>query len=143
MTAQHSTTAISTSIELSDSTHGALTITDDATVTLAGHHDGSITLEGASLTIDGSLDGTLVVGSLSTATLAGEFSGTLEIKVAGTFVIEEGGRFTGTVSNYGSFTNRGYRSGVVEGRTPDDQPGARVVDPPTGPAAHMLRTSEQ
>jgi len=143
MTAQHSTTAISASVVLSDSTRGALTVSDDAMVTLAGRHDGSITLEGASLRIEGSLDGTLVIGSLSTATLVGEFTGNLEVKVAGTFVIEESGRFTGTVSNYGSFTNRGYRSGVVEGRTPDDQPGARVVDPPTGPAAHILRTPDQ
>ena len=49
--------------------------------------------------------------------------------MSGTLVVEAGGRLAGPVSNYGSFTNHGLRTGPVEGREPDDQDGSEVLEP--------------
>ena len=115
---------------LTGETTGALTVVDGGTLVIEGTHDGAIVLEGgATLDVRGVLRGSLDVGTLATATVTGDVVGRVTVRVAGTLVVEADGRLAGPVMNYGSFTNRGVRSGPVEGREPDDQAGAVDVEP--------------
>lgn len=121
-------TIIDTDQTLGGETEGPITVKSGATLTLVGAHEGSVALESsATLVVLGILRGGLDIGSLGTAIVRGEVSGPIEIRVAGTLVVEENGAVTGDVSNFGSFTNKGVREGYVEGRTPDDRPGATEI----------------
>jgi len=122
-------TIVSTATTLSGLTTGRLTVRPATSLTIEGEHDGSVELEGdAELVVLGTLRGRLEIGSLATARVAGTMSGPVDIRIAGTLIIETAGSITGSISNFGSFTNLGTRSGHVEGRSPDDRPGS-VVKP--------------
>lgn len=109
-------------------TMGAVSVHSGATLTIAGRHDGPVeVLDGGTVLVTGALHGPLSVNSLGTASISGQVVGAVDILVAGTLVIEKGGSVRGAVSNRGSFTNFGARSGHVEGRTPDDRPGSDVA----------------
>ena len=115
---------------LSGETAGPVTVLDGGTLVIDGTHEGPDVLEGgASLLVPGVLHGSVEIASLATATILGDVVGQVGIRVAGTLLIEPGGRLAGPVTNYGSFTNRGTRTGPVEGRTPDDQSGATNSEP--------------
>lgn len=115
---------------LTGETSGTVTVLDGGTLVLDSDHDGAVILEGgATLLVRGALRGPLDVGSLSTATIAGDVIGEVHIRIAGTLVVEADGRLAGPVSNYGSFTNRGLRTGPVGNRLPDDQEGSSEVEP--------------
>ncbi|MBN9239498.1 MAG: hypothetical protein BGO97_07385 [Micrococcales bacterium 70-64] len=115
---------------LTGETSGTVTVLDGGTLVIDGSHDGTVVLEGGgALFVRGVLNGALEVGSLSTATISGDVSGKIDIRIAGTIVVEGEGRVAGPVANYGSFTNRGLRSGPVVGREPDDQDGAVNAEP--------------
>ena len=123
-------TFVSDTRTLDGTSSGALTVRDGGMLTLAGTHTGLVTLEGgASLYISGTLNGGLVVESLSTATVAGDVVGPVTVRVAATVVVEASGRIAGPITNHGSFTNRGFRSGPAEGREPDDQAGSVNAEP--------------
>ena len=126
-------TVLTDSRELDGDSQGIISIASGARVTLSGTHDGSIEVNG-SLAITGALRGALEIGSLGSVTVTGDVVGRVDIKVAGTLVVEPTGRIAAPVANRGSFTNRGYRYGPVEGRTPDDQAGSDVAALPTGGA---------
>jgi hypothetical protein len=113
---------------LTGTTDGKLTVRSAATLRLEGDHSGPISLEGGgNLHVLGTLTGALDVGSLSTATISGNVTGPVEVRVAGTLIVESGGSLTGAVTNFGSFTNSGTRSGSVQGRQPDDREGSTTV----------------
>lgn len=115
---------------LAGETTGPVTVLDGGTLIVDGTHVGAVVLEGgATLLVQGTLRGPVDVGSLATATVKGDLVGSVDVRVAGTFVVEAGGRLAGAVTNYGSFTNHGLRSGPVEGREPDDQGGSEVAEP--------------
>ncbi|CAN5381958.1 hypothetical protein BH11ACT5_BH11ACT5_26490 [soil metagenome] len=115
---------------LAGTTSGSVTVVDGGTLVVGGTHDGAVVLEGgAALLVQGVLRGPLDVGSLASATVKGDLVGSVDIRVAGTLVVEAGGRLAGSVTNYGSFTNHGLRSGLVEGREPDDSDSSDVVEP--------------
>ncbi len=114
-------------------TDGPLSIAQDVTVVIEGTHRGTVGVLGSgALVVRGELLGTLTLESLATATIEGDVVGAVETRVAGTLVIEADGRVAGPITNYGSCTNRGLRSGRVEGREPDDQPGSSVLEPVNG-----------
>lgn len=120
---------VATEETLDGATRGPVTVRPDALLTVSGTHEGPIELEsGAQLRVVGVLRGSLAIGSLAIATVYGDLEGSVEIRVAGTLVVESDGRVAGPVSNFGSFTNRGFRAGRVDGRAPDDSAG--VVDIP-------------
>lgn len=132
---------VATEETLDGLTRGPVTVRPDALLTVSGTHEGPIELEsGAQLRIVGVLRGSVAIGSLATATVSGDLEGAVEIRVAGTLVVEPEGRVAGTVSNFGSFTNRGLRAGRVEGRAPDDLAGAVdiPVGRPDGPESYRL-----
>ena len=111
-------------------TSGPVTVLDGATLIVEGAHEGPVVLEGgATLGVSGVLTGPLEIASLATATVTGDVVGHVVIRVAGTLVVESTGRIAGPVTNHGSFTNHGLRSGPVEGRAPDDQGDAVSVEP--------------
>ena len=111
-------------------TTGPVTVLDGGTLIVGGTHVGAVVLEGGgTLLVRGTLRGPVDVGSLATATVTGDLVGSADIRVAGTLVVEAGGRLAGAITNYGSFTNHGMRSGPVEGRAPDDQDGSEVLEP--------------
>ena len=115
---------------LTGETTGALTVVDGGTLVIEGTHDGAIVIEGGGrLTVRGVLRGSLDVGTLATATVTGDVLGRVTVRVAGTLVVEAEGRLAGPIMNYGSITNRGVRSGPVEGREPDDRAGATNAEP--------------
>ena len=115
---------------LAGETSGALTVADGGVLVIDGSHEGPVVLEGGgALWVRGALRGSLEIGSLATATVEGDLTGRISVRVAGTLVVEAGGRIAGPVANFGSFTNRGTRTGPVEGRSPDDQDGAIEVEP--------------
>ncbi|MEP6481028.1 MAG: hypothetical protein ABJA94_03370 [Rhodoglobus sp.] len=116
--------------ELADRTEGELVVAPDAVVALAGRHTGRVEVQGgATARITGVVEGTVTIESLATAIIVGDLMGDVEIRVAATLVIESEGRLAGRVTNFGSFTNFGYRSCVTEERLPDDRPGS-IVEPP-------------
>lgn len=109
----------------SGDTAGHVTVASGVTLTIAGRHSGSVELQSESeLLLLGSLDGRLEVGSLAVARISGSLSGPVDIKVAGTLVVEAGGSINGPVTNFGSLTNFGRRAGRVTGRAPDDRAGS-------------------
>ena len=115
---------------LAGETSGPVTVLDGGTLIVAGTHVGSVILEGgATVTVPGVLRGLLEIGSLATATVSGDVVGQVVVRVAGTLVVEASGRVAGPVTNHGSFTNRGLRSGPVEGREPLDESGAVKAEP--------------
>ncbi|MCU1409692.1 MAG: hypothetical protein JWR04_399 [Rhodoglobus sp.] len=115
---------------LAGTTTGSVTVLDGGTLIVGGTHDGSVVVEGGgTLLVQGALRGAVEVGSLATATVSGDLVGKVEIRIAGTLAVEAGGRLAGPVTNYGSFTNHGMRSGPVEGREPDDSDGSEVLEP--------------
>ena len=115
---------------LDGSTSGSVTVVDGGTLLVAGSHDGPVVLEGgATLAVSGVLTGPLEIASLANATVTGDVVGQVVIRVAGTLVVEATGRIAGPVTNHGSFTNHGYRTGPVDGRAPDDQGDAVSVEP--------------
>ncbi|CAN5206008.1 hypothetical protein BH09ACT5_BH09ACT5_09380 [soil metagenome] len=121
---------ISDQVTLEGTTTGNVTVVDGGSLVIAGTHDGTVELEGgATLSVPGVLKGTLAVGSLANATVTGDVVGQVMVRVAGTLVNEVGGRIAGPVTNHGSFTNRGLRSGPVEGREPLDESGAVKAEP--------------
>lgn len=121
---------IATDTELNGETSGALSVADGATLTVAGIHRGSVSVQGGgNLVVGGELHGALTLESLASATVLGDVVGPVEVRVAGTLVIEESGRIAGPLTSFGSTTNRGLRSGRAEGRVPDDQPGSTVAEP--------------
>lgn len=123
-------TIVSDTSTLAGSTSGNLTVVDGGMLTVSGNHQGTIELEGgAAVSITGTLKGTLEVGSLAQAVISGDVVGAVLVRVAGTVVVEASGRVAGPITNHGSVTNRGMRSGPVEGRVPDDQPGAVNAEP--------------
>lgn len=115
---------------LAGTTSGPVTVVDGGSLIIGGTHEGAVVLEGgATLLVQGTLRGPVDVGSLASATVKGDLVGSVDIRVAGTLVVEAGGRLAGAVTNYGSFTNHGMRSGPVEGREPDDLDGSEVAEP--------------
>ena len=123
-------TPITDHTTLTGETSGAMTVQDGGTLVIGGTHEGAIVLEGGGeLSVVGTLHGSVDVGSLATVTITGDVVGRITVRVAGTLVIEADGRLAGPLTNYGSVTNRGVRSGPVEGRGPDDQAGATEVEP--------------
>lgn len=123
-------TIVSSAQTLSGETSGNFTISDGGTLTISGTHDGTVELEGGGTALlTGTLDGTLEVGSLANAHVTGDVVGAVIVRVAGTVVVATSGRVAGPITNHGSFTNHGMRSGPVEGREPDDQPGSEVAEP--------------
>jgi hypothetical protein len=118
-------TIITTDESFADETKGPMRVRPGVTLRLEGTHAGPLALEsGAELRVTGVLRGALDIGSTATATVSGEVIGPIEIRIAGTLVVENGGRVIGPVSNFGSFTNHGVRSGPILGRHPDDRPGS-------------------
>jgi len=106
-------------------THGVVTIVDGGLLTVRGTHDGSIDVSvGGQLRVEGAVHGAVSIESLGAALVSGDISGPVDIKVAGTLLVERSGRISGDVTNFGSYTNRGLRVGVVDGREPNDEPGA-------------------
>ena len=100
---------------------GNVSVGDGATLVIAGEHVGAINVEGGgTLVVSGSLTGPLTIESLATATVGGLVKGAVDIKIAGTLIVEQSGRVDGDASNFGSYVNRGTRTGRVEGRNPDD-----------------------
>lgn len=121
---------ISGFVELAGESDGAITVGAESSLRVSGVHTGRVDVSGTGeLHVSGELRGALTVDSLATATITGDVVGAIEVRVAGTVVVEATGRVAGPVTNYGSFTNRGLRSGPVEGRIPDDQPGSIDVPP--------------
>jgi hypothetical protein len=124
---------VTTNEQLNGASDGGITIGDGGTLLVNGLHEGSIDLgTGAVLEIHGTVRGAVTIGSLATVLVWGDLVGPVEVRVAGTLVIEPSGRIAGSVKNFGSFTNRGLRAGLVEGRMPDDQSGSVQVE-----AAHV------
>ena len=97
---------------LDGATNGAVSVLDGAVLTIAGEHRGAVDIQ-----------------SLATVIVTGDLLGPVDVRVAGTLIVEPSGRVVGTVTNFGSFVNRGLRAGRVEERDPDDQEGAVVVPP--------------
>jgi hypothetical protein len=90
---------------------------------------GSVRVDGGgSLVVRGTLRGALTIESLAEVTVTGDVVGDVEIRVAGTLTVEPTGRVFGTVTNHGSFVNRGLRAGRVDGRVPDDRDGGSMLD---------------
>jgi len=115
---------------LAGESSGSVTVADGGTLVVGGAHNGAVVVEGGgTLQITGALHGPVEICSLATATVSGDLVGKVDIRIAGTLVVEAGGRLAGPVTNYGSFTNHGVRSGPVEGRSPDDQEGSVEVEP--------------
>lgn len=115
---------------ISGSTSGALTVRDGGALHISGDHHGLVTVDGgATLEVSGTITGSLCVESLATATITGDIVGPVVVRVAATVVVGPEGRVAGALTNHGSFTNWGMRSGPVEGREPDDQPGAVNAEP--------------
>ena len=115
---------------LTGETSGNIRVADAGSLVIAGTHDGTVELEGGgTVAVTGTLKGTLEVGSLANAVVTGDVVGGVVVRVAGTVVVEAGGRVAGPIVNHGSYTNRGLRSGPVEGREPDDQPGSVNAEP--------------
>ena len=109
-----------------DLTSGPLTVGEGVELTITGAHAGSVEVQGT-LSIAGRLDGALTVASLGTVIVSGDVVGPVDVRVAGTLVIEASGRIAGPLHSNGSVTNHGWRSGHVEGRTPDDREGSTVM----------------
>lgn len=117
--------------DLSGETRGSIVIEGQSTVTLSGTHVGSVEIQGGSaLVVRGSVEGPVDVASLATLDIVGSINGALTVKVAGTVVIAPEGSLKGAITNYGSITNNGVRSGTVTGRVPDDQAGSTVDTSP-------------
>jgi len=110
-------------------TDGLVTVGDDITVSIDDEHSGSVRVEGGgALVVAGVLRGAVTIESLAKVTVSGDVIGDIDIRVAGTLVVEATGRVFGTVRNHGSFTNRGLRAGRVEGRMPDESDGGSQLD---------------
>lgn len=110
---------------LSGDTAGQVTVLSGAILTIEGRHSGSVELASeAELVLLGSLEGRLEVGSLAIARISGSLSGPIDIKIAGTLIVEAAGSINGPVTNFGSLTNSGRRAGRVTGRAPDDRAGS-------------------
>jgi hypothetical protein len=121
---------VTTFITLEGNTSGQVAVADGGTLVVSGTHEGPVVLEGgASLLVTGALHGTVEIASLASATVSGDLVGQVDVRIAGTLLVEADGRLAGPVTNYGSFTNRGIRSGPVEGRPPLDENGALEVAP--------------
>ena len=115
---------------LTGETSGSVTVADGGTLIIGGTHNGAVVVDGGgTLQVTGALHGPVEVGSLATATVSGDLVGKVDVRVAGTLVVEAEGRLAGPVTNYGSFTNHGVRSGPLEGRSPDDRQGSVEVEP--------------
>ena len=113
----------------SDSADGLVSVQDGISLTIDDEHEGSVRVEGGgTLVVAGVLRGSLTIESLASATVTGDVVGDVEVRVAGNLVIAPGGRVFGTVTNHGSFINRGLRAGRVIGRTPDDSEGGSELD---------------
>jgi hypothetical protein len=90
-----------------------------------GEHDGPIGVEGGGqLDVRGTVRGPITIDSLGRASVSGNVEGYLLIRVAGTLVNEVSGRISGGGKNFGSFTNHGFRTGLIAERQPDDRPEA-------------------
>ena len=114
---------------MSSPADGLVSVRDGVSLTIDDEHTGSVTVEGGSeLVVAGVLRGSLTIDSLATATVTGDVVGDIEVRVAGNLVVAPEGRVFGTVTNHGSFTNRGLRTGRVEGRVPDDTDGGSQLD---------------
>jgi cytoskeletal protein CcmA (bactofilin family) len=120
-----------TPVPFAGETSGAFSVAEGVDLTITGSHAGSVEVAGE-LTVEGTLTGALTVASLGRVVVRGDVEGPVDVRVAGTLVIESGGRIAGPIVNHGSVTNRGWRSGRVEGRTPDDQDGSTVEEPLNG-----------
>ena len=109
--------------------NGVLIVRDGMAMTVDEECSGSVQVEGGgSLLVRGVLRGNLTIESLAEVTVTGDVVGDIEIRVAGTLVVEPSGRVFGTVTNHGSFVNLGLRGGRVDGRVPDDRDGGSVLD---------------
>ncbi len=124
-------TVVTVDTEWTSMSEGAVLVTDGATLTIVGSHEGPIEIAGSSsrLLVMGSVTGPVTVESLASVIVSGVLTGPVMIRVAGTVTVEAGGRLAGEISNYGSMVNRGHRAGAVEGRTPDDKPGSTALAP--------------
>lgn len=108
---------------------GILTVRDGMSMTVDEECSGSVQVEGGgALVVRGVLRGNLTIESLGEVTVTGDVVGDIEIRVAGTLAVEPDGRVFGTVTNHGSFINRGLRAGRVHGRVPDDRDSGSVLD---------------
>ena len=108
---------------------GLVSVRDGISLTIDDEHTGSVLVEGGgTLVVAGVLRGALTIESLATVTVTGDVVGDIEVRVAANLVVAPEGRLFGTVTNHGSFINRGLRAGRVEGRTPDDTDGGTMLD---------------
>ena len=113
----------------SDSADGLVSVRDGVSLTIDDEHEGSVRVEGGgTVVVAGMLRGSLTIESLARATVTGDFVGDIEVRVAGNLVVAPQGRVFGTVTNHGSFINRGLRAGRVVGRAPDDSDGGSQLD---------------
>ena len=114
---------------MASSSDGLVSVPDGVSLTIDDEHTGSVSVEGGgTLVVAGVLRGSLTIESLATATVTGDVIGDIEVRVAANLVIAPEGRVFGTVTNHGSFVNRGLRAGRVEGRPPDDTDGGSQLD---------------
>ena len=108
---------------------GSVSVRDGISLTIDDEHTGSVRVEGGgTLVMAGVLRGALTIESLASVTVTGDVIGDVEVRVAANFMIAPEGRVFGTVTNHGSFINRGLRAGRVEGRPPDDADGGSELD---------------
>jgi hypothetical protein len=111
------------------SADGLVTVRDGISLTIDDEHTGAVQVQGGGvLVVAGVLRGSLTIESLAVATVTGDVVGEVEVRVAGNFLVAAAGRVFGTVTNHGSFVNRGLRAGRVEGRAPDDVDGGSQLD---------------
>ncbi|HWR86440.1 MAG TPA: hypothetical protein VN200_10635 [Rhodoglobus sp.] len=115
-------------LPFSGDTSGPVNVAEGIELTITGHHAGSVEVAGE-LTVEGRLTGALTVASLGRVIVRGDVEGPVDVRVAGTLIIEADGRVAGVLVNHGSVTNLGWRSGRVEGRVPDDREGSTVAEP--------------
>ena len=114
---------------MASSPDGLVSVRDGISLTIDDEHTGSVLVEGGGvLVVAGVLRGSLTIESLATVTVTGDIVGDVEVRVAGNLLIAPGGRLFGTVTNHGSFVNRGLRAGRVDGRAPDDTNGGSELD---------------
>jgi cytoskeletal protein CcmA (bactofilin family) len=114
---------------MSSPADGLVSVRDGISLTIDDEHRGSVRVEGGgTLVVAGTLRGSLTIESLATVTVTGDVVGDIEVRVAGNLQIAPQGRVFGTVTNHGSFINRGLRAGRVEGRMPDDSDGGSELD---------------
>ena len=116
---------VTTEQQVDRASSGAIAVADGGVLVVTGEHDGPISVEGGGqLDVRGTVRGPITIESLGRANVSGSVDGYVLIRVAGTLVNEASGRISGGGKNFGSFTNHGFRTGLIQERQPDDRDGS-------------------